>query len=184
MPRRISYLFVLILSSFFDSVNRQPFSKPRHIVLVIVIFHLRLPFISFVFIIAVRLFIDLTTLFQFCHAFPKRLVIRLCRIFIIVGTVHLYGSQQLLQFRDSPSAKHLHFPFPCHFRLCSMLADVLFQRRIQSTASRICILGSNIVSYRFVSFFLSITQMERKGNSPCKAGSCGSTAAGFVDASQ
>ena len=42
---------------------------------------------------SVQLFIDLTTLFQFCHAFPKRLVIRLRRILIIVGTVHLYGSQ-------------------------------------------------------------------------------------------
>lgn len=172
MPRRISYLFSLILSPFFDSVNREPFSKPRHIVLVIVIFHLRLPFISLMLIIAVGLFIDLPALLHFRHAFPKRLVIRLRRILIIVGTVHLYGSQQLLQFRNSPSAKHLHFPFPCHFRL----------RRIQSAASRICILV--LTSYRFVSFFLSITQMERKGNSPCKAGSCGSTAAGFVDASQ
>lgn len=222
MPRRISYLFALILSSFFDSVNRQPFSKPRHIVLVIVIFHLRLPFISLMLVIAVRLFIDLPAFLHFRHAFPKRLVIRLRRIFIIVGTVHLYGSQQLLQFRDSPSAKHLHFPFPCHFRLRSMLPDVFLhpshvipasklkstfikfthhtksqilmkmyavacqifildlwhadtgshildahfpqfflQRRIQSTASRICILGSNIVSLRFL--FLKYNTNGAKG---------------------
>lgn len=161
MPRRISYLFALILSSFFDSVNRQPFSKPRHIVLVIVIFHLRLPFISLMLVIAVRLFIDLPAFLHLRHAFPKRLVIRLRRIFIIVGTVHLYGSQQLLQFRDSPSAKHLHFPFPCHFRLRPMLLDVLLQRRIQSTASRICILGSNIVSLRFL--FLKYNTNGAKG---------------------
>ena len=107
-------------------IDFRYFSKPRHIVLVIAIFHLRLPFISFVFVITIRFFINLTAFLHFCHTLPKRLVICFRRIFIIVGTIHLHGSQQLLQFRNSLFSKHLHFSFPRHFRLHAMLSDVHF----------------------------------------------------------